>query len=429
MESTEQFKLHDYQQIGVAKLADSPRFLLLDDPGMGKTVQVIRAADKVKAKRVRVVCPAGIVPQWKRQIARLSETGFDADVMSYEKARAVMSKDGVDCLFIDEGHYLKNRKAQRTKALFGAKTDGKGGMIDKVPYVWHMTGSPAPNHPGELWSQIHAIAPQAITMKSGRVMDYWSFIDRFCIVKNNGFGQVITGGKNLELLKERLQPFMLRRKKSDYRLPPTIDTLVLEPGDALKAMREAENSPEGKAIADALAKHGVDGLSMMTPHSSSLRRITGLAKVAPVIRQLEDEFDGGLEKIVLIAYHRDVIEGLQKGLTELGIGCAVYYGGMTERQKETAKETFIKNAACRVFIGQITAAGTGTDGLQEVTGDMLLVEYSWVPEENKQIISRLDRMGQANDVLARFVSLAGSLDEKIAASVRRKTADILTLFG
>jgi SNF2 family DNA or RNA helicase len=426
------FELRDYQVEGIEKLSTNNRFYLWDEPGMGKTVQLIRAADKVKAERALVACPANICIQWRTKVKELSEAGLHADVVSYNKLAdnpAFYRKQKYGACFIDEGHYLKNRKAKRTQAVFGPRCEAVGGIIQDIEYVWDSTGSPAPNNYAELWSKLRAMTPEVITMKTGRIMDYWNFVDRFCIVKESGFGPQITGNKNTEILKERITPFMLRRLKKNYRNPPVIDTLTLQAKDSLKALREAEQSEEGQMIADMLHKHGVDGLSRITGHGAALRRLTGLAKVDLVVSQVIDEIEGGLQKLVMIAYHRDVIEGIQRGLEEAGIGCAVYYGGMTSQKQEAAKEAFIKNDKCRVFIGQITAAGTGTDGLQEVCGDIMLVEYSWVPEENKQIIGRLDRLGGWENVIARFVSLAGSLDEKISASVRRKTADIVALLG
>ena len=426
------FELRPYQHEGIDKFATHNRFFNFDEPGMGKTVQAIHAADRVKAKRVLIPVPANIVIQWQKKVKELQKTDFVADVVSYNKLtdRAEFyKKQKYDVCVIDEGHYLKNRKAKRTKAVFGNKTDAVGSIIQDIEYVWNMTGSPAPNNYSELWSSLRALTPQVITMKSGAILDYWQFVDKFCIVTQNNFGTQITGNKNTEILKERIAPFMVRRLKKDYRNPPVIDTLVLEPSDSIAALKEAESSAEGKELAAMLEKHGVAGLELIGGHVATLRRLTGLAKVAPVVSQVVDEIEGGLKKLVIIAYHRDVIEGIQSGLTKSGVSSAVYMGGMTDKQKENAKEVFIKNPDCSVFIGQITAAGTGTDGLQTVCSDMLLAEYSWVPEENKQIIGRLDRLGGFDNVIVRFVSLAGSLDEKISASVQRKTADIIALLG
>ena len=195
------------QIVGIDFLAANKRAFLFDEPGYGKTLQAIRAANKVGASHVGVICPAGIVTQWKKKIKEESANEVEQTVVSYEKARDCadeLREMDFDVLIIDEQHYLKNRKAGRTRAVFGPKTDGVKGIIEKVPYVWGLTGSPAPNHPGELWSQLRAIAPGAITTKHGTILDYWSFVAHFCTTRNNGYAEVIVGGKNIELLKERM---------------------------------------------------------------------------------------------------------------------------------------------------------------------------------------------------------------------------------
>lgn len=423
-----------YQIDGIKFLAANNRGFLFDDPGLGKTFQAVRAADEVEARRVLAIVPANIVIQWQNAHEEIAQMKREFIAVSYDKVRDKgIDASDFDVCIIDEGHLLKNRSAGRTKAVYGPKCEATGGIVEKIPYVWELTGSPAPNNASELWTKLRALTPKAITMKSGKIMGYWDFVERFCSTVNNGFGIQITGSKNIDVLKERIAPHMIRRRKDDPKImadrkKPIIGTLRLSASESAKAMRNIDSGPEGRMIAAAL-ESGAEGLKSLTTHVASYRRLTGLAKVGPVVSQLIDEFEGGLQKIVVIAYHTDVIEGIRAGLERQGIGAAVYEGRMSHTAKENAKTAFRHNANCKAFIGQITAAGTGTDGLQEVCKDMILAEWSWVPEENKQIIGRLDRLGQGNEVLARFVVLSGSLDEKMGVVVARKTADITALFG
>src|ERR1700677_2387021 len=239
-----------YQQIGIDMLAANKRFFLFDDPGLGKTLQAIRAADKIGARKVLAIVPANIVPQWLSAVKEHSLTGFECDVVSYDKARKnfvpYALRGYYDLLIQDEQHFTKNRNAGRTKALYGTKCDGIGGIVQDIPYVWGLTGSPAPNNPSELWTHLRALTPTAITMKNGKVMGYHDFVGRFCTTVNNGFGIQITGGKNLSLLKERLAPFMLRRRKNDPaimkdRVKPIIGTLRLTRKDSLRDLKALED--------------------------------------------------------------------------------------------------------------------------------------------------------------------------------------------
>lgn len=431
-------ELYPYQHQGVDFLAERKRAFLFDYMGLGKTPQAIRAADKIGAKMVGVICPASVVGQWQREIKRISATGFNFRVRSYDKVRSEGMPGEYDVLIIDEAHYLKNRKAARTKAILGERCDGKDGVISRSKYVWALTGSPMPNNPAELWSLLRALAPKAITMKTGRIMDYWSFVNFFCTVKNNGFGQQISGANKAKIpvLKERIAPHMLRRTPElvfPERQKPLLTALTLDAGEARRALKEIDTllagMPEGEKIKAALEKGDTDTLRSMASHVATLRRMTGLAKIAPLTMLLEDEVEGGLEKIVVFAYHTDVIEGLEHGLLERGIYSAKLTGASTATQRANAVKTFQSNSDTKVFLGQIQAAGTGLDGLQQVTGDMIIAEASWVPEENAQAVARLARIGQTRSVLARFASLEGSFDEAVTEANRRKAGDIVSLFG
>jgi SWI/SNF-related matrix-associated actin-dependent regulator 1 of chromatin subfamily A len=71
-----------------------------------------------------------------------------------------------------------------------------------------------------------------------------------------------------------------------------------------------------------------------------------------------------------------------------------------------------------VFLGQLDAAGVGYT--LTAASDVLLAEASWSPSKNLQAINRVSRIGQKNACLARFVSLAGSVDEIVNMVQLRK---------
>lgn len=466
-------ELYPYQVEGARFLAEKKRALLADDMGLGKSAQAIAACDAVGAKHIVVVCPASVTENWRREfrkfqkfprpVADISRVEWVAgqepsfggafefvEVVSYDKVARDVSTwlaGTPDVLILDEAHYLKNRTAKRTKAIFGPKCDGVGGLVERAKHVFLLTGTPAPNNPAELWPMLRAVLPQAISNPivaskntvthfrpddsfdplgvSYRPLAYWSFVNRYCVTRDNGFGIQIVKGKNLAELKTRLAPFVLRRKKNEVLkdLPP---------------IRFAELPVEGRIefdpdkveefaaiVAKALTEHGIAGLAKIAPHVATLRRLTGLAKVAPVVEWVKDWLDGGGQKIVLFAHHRDVIDQLLAGLAEWP-GVAVH-GGLPPGQRQLNIDAFQNNEDTRFLIGQIQAAGTGIT--LTAASDVLFVESSWVPADNEQAAMRIHRIGQKNACLVRFAMLAGSIDEQIQRAVMRKTADISRLFG
>lgn len=415
-------ELFPYQVEGARFLASKGRALLADDMGLGKSAQAIDAARNVLAGYVLVVCPASVVQNWHREIERFWPGFTDFSVVSYDYVarggvvyRFHMSSDST--LILDEAHYLKNPKAKRTKAIFGEKCDGKGGLVEKAKHVFCLTGTPTPNNPSELWPMLRAV--------NGEPLSYWRFVQKFCRTRDNGFGIQIVGGKNLPELKERIAPFVLRRKKEEVLkdLPPIrFDELPLDVSLAGLPLLHIEVA----LIEQTLATKGVEGLREIAPHVAKLRRVTGLAKVPAAAEWITEWFEGGGGKLVVFAHHRDVIDALCKAAKPEWRACSIT-GSDDSATRQFVIDDFQRPGGSKLIIGQIQAAGIGVN--LTAASDMLFVESSWVPADNEQAVGRINRIGQRNACLVRFATLAGSIDEQIQRAVMRKTADIAKLFS
>jgi len=424
-------KLFPYQEEGAKFLAERHRGLLCDAPGLGKTVQGITAANMIGAEALDVIAPASVRTQWRANMKQLGHQAHQQSY-SYEYARDKGLPYNMEVLIPDEFQMLKNHRAGRTQNILGKQMYGVDGEIAKAERVWCLSGTPSPKDPSGLYSVMLAVIPGALqTPISRKTMDYWSFKNRYCVMFDGGRGMVVKRGKNLEELKERLAPYMLRRTKrqvlKDWKEPLVAD-LHLDPEKTRSELAQVETDEIGQLAMDAFKNAGLEGLQEIWLETSTMRRAIGLIKVGPVIKWLLDQFDCGLEKIVLVCVHRDVISNFAKELAKHKIKSFIYWGS-TDKEKDAAKRGFVAAAGLAVLLLQINAGGTGLDGLQHATGDMLLVEYSWVPDDNAQVIARLDRIGQENPVLARFVGLAGSLDDAIMEVVQRRTKEQIALFG
>lgn len=401
-----------YQIEGAKFLASKRYALLADDPGLGKTAQSIRACDAIGARTVAVVCPASVVLNWRREFRRFTTTGIVPYVVSYEKMHTLPELDRYekfDAVIVDESHYAKSSEAKRTKKLLGAD-----GLIHKTRRVWFLSGTPMPNHPAELWPMLYATGTIRDTLSS--------FETKFCEISTRPFktpnGRKIMlkryeGAKNIDGLREVLRPFMLRRRKEDVLadLPDlTVDDLPLDLDidRGLSAFGE-----EYAALRDAL-KDGVGGLRRIADSVAALRRYLGVAKAAAVKPLIEDMAQA--EKVIVFAHHIDVLKELATGTS---FGFARVTGDTPQANRQAEIDRFQNDPDCRVFFGQIRAAGVGVT-LTAATR-VVIVEPSWVPAENEQAIMRAHRFGQKNAVLAQYVTVADSLDEAIMRVVRKKT--------
>jgi SWI/SNF-related matrix-associated actin-dependent regulator of chromatin subfamily A-like protein 1 len=395
--------------------------LLADDPGLGKTFQAIRAADSRKAKQVAIICPASVIGTWHAEIRKYRTSDWYFFVTSYERACRQdydhLTVNRWDALIIDEAHYLKTLTSGRTKAVYGfTAEDGLQrlpAIIDCADAVWLLSGTPMPNDPSELYPHLRALAPHLVTgERSGKIWSIFQFIAAFCETKNNGFGHKIVGARQEAKLHRKLEGFMLRRRKADVLkdLPPLRFGEVAVEGD-LSAL-----PPEEVAIVQkALERGGFDALKDVAGHVGKLRRLTGLAKLPATIAWLKDWLAGSTGKIVVFAYHKDVIAGLRDAL---GKQAVVLDGSTPVAQRQAVVDRFQQDPRVRVFIGQMTAAGVGIT--LTAASDMLVVESSWVPAEIQQATQRIHRIGQKESCLVRFAHVEGSIDEDIQRAVARK---------
>ena len=110
-------------------------------------------------------------------------------------------------------------------------------------------------------------------------------------------------------------------------------------------------------------------------------------------------------------------------------GVEVVKGGLTAEQKQESVDNFVNNSETRIFIGQLQAAGTGTDGLQLVCSNILYGEIDWVPGTMDQSRARLDRIGQKQKVHVEYAIVPDSLEEAMLNTLRNKKHNIKSVMS
>jgi len=224
-------ELRPYQNEGVQwlqRLRDMHlNGILADDMGLGKTLQAIIAITQSKLKHPKeisiVVCPTSLVYNWKEEIAKFNPklkslavdgtptqrkklqtdlTNFDVIITSY----TLLQKD-IDFYktipfgyaILDEAQHIKNRMTRNAKSV---------KMIQAVHRLI-LTGTPLENSLEELWSLFDFLMP-------GLLSSYDRFVEKY--IRNPSK----SNGKNLEALRRKASPFILRRMKKEvlHDLPP-----------------------------------------------------------------------------------------------------------------------------------------------------------------------------------------------------------------
>lgn len=338
-----------------------------------------------------------------------------------------------DVLILDEAHFLKEKGVSRTIAVYGQKTDTVGALASRATNVWRLSGTPAPNHVDELWTHLRS---------AGLYQQNWfDFVATFCTGFDSDYGFRITGTKNADTLKALLAPFMLRRKKADVipKLPPiefehrTIEPALVDEelffpttvtaGNAYLHEELAEQNAQLKAAREGKADV-LETLRMFAPSAGTLRKYIGLSKVPGYLAVIRPELKARrYDKLLIGAWHTDVIEWLQRELRDYG--AVILFGGTPAAKRQALLDKFKGNRACRVLICQVKV-GIGFNATAAYRVDLL--EPSWVPAENKQLIDRVHRIGQTGAVTARFFGCDRSIDADITRALAQKAKELAKVF-
>jgi SNF2 family DNA or RNA helicase len=324
----------------------------------------------------------------------------------------------------------------RTHVVYGERGDTTGIQAG-AERVLLLTGTPTPNHAGELFQHCRTLWPQVLRKPMDTGGALWTeaeFQERFTRYKDTPWGRQVVGSSNTHLLRERLRPFVLHRAKATVlpELPPLVvqdialnrsaRTVASQLSPGLNACARELDRLDDQALFRAIRTVPTDE---ETQPLASLRRQLGELKIDPTVEWIVERLECGVRKILVFAWHVHVISHLARRLAEFDP--AVITGATGPHARESAIYRFQNHAPTRVFIGQILAAGTAIT--LTAASEVAIVEPSWVPGDNTQAIGRAHRLGQHDSVLASFLYLPGTLDQRIMSIMRRKAAETSDLIG
>lgn len=445
-----------YQKGGIAFASTRPNTLIADEMGLGKTIQAIGIANADSTVRnVLIVCPASLRLNWKREwkkwdIKKLrveianglwpNEIVADVRIVNYDilkkYAQRIRETDW-DLLIVDEAHYCKNLKAQRTQLVLGyknKKAPEKDIAAIQAKRRVFLTGTPIVNRPIELWPLVQSLDP------SGLGRNFWYYAKRYADAHSNGYGTDFSGATNLDELQTKLRAsVMVRRLKKDVltELPPKRRQVIAIPG-AESAVREESEAYERmesamleQRIAVELAKaedseevyeQQVAKLRDMQravfTEMSAIRRAVAQAKLPFLIEHLEEAIESE-GKVVCMVHHHEIVDALQE---HFGISAVHLDGRDSMEDRQAAVDRFQKDDSCKLFVGSIHAAGVGITLTAAST--VIFGELDWVPGNITQAEDRCHRIGQTDSVLVQHLVLDGSVDARMAHTLVAKQAVI-----
>lgn len=415
-------ELFEYQKQGIEFLVSKHGGMLLDEQGLGKTIQALKACEKVDPEILVIVCPAIMRGTWSHHVSNLIPNSIQTIINSYEwyvkldnyKTLLKSIKGKRVTVIVDESHYIKTPTSKRTKTVQHLLS------LDNIVFKVLLTGTPITRDVDDLFTQLKVFYPDFC--KS--IFEYRKKYMR-CI--HSYFGDIYKGFKNEYSRKEiinYLKSCSLRRtkKSAGLNLPSIIRTPVYIDINK-KIAKESLN------ILDYATKviNGVDDYTLYktdlveeASHIASIRKALGVAKVPQVLQYVEHLLQSGTQKLIVFGVHIDVVNLIYESLKEKykDIKTHRIIGATTSTQREKIIKEFQELETPQILVANMIACGVGVTLTKSHT--VVFAELDFTPSNIMQAEARVHRITQEHIVNSIFMIANESLDAKILDLIKDK---------
>lgn len=433
-------ELFPYQKKGVEFAVFKSGAILADEMGLGKTIQSIATAILKKKyfgfRKCVIICPASLKDQWKREIEKFSnEKAVVIDGQPEERRALYLESDayfvitnyesvlrdlreinkmGPDFVILDEAQRIKN---------FSTVTAQNIKQIQKK-HALAITGTPIENRLTDLYSIMQFVEPGLLT-------PLWEFSYQHCLFDESKKDK-ITGYFNLNHLKDRLQPYLLRREKAGVLKDLPNVTEITVPV-SMGTTQSEYHASFAKGIAQIIGKKFISQydlqrlmllLTNMRMVCDSSYLIDKETEQSPKLIELEHILLEKIDikhtdrKIIIFSEWTQMLHMIGRMLQRNGIGYAQLTGKVAVKARGLLVRKFETDKDCKVFLS--TEAGGSGLNLQ-VADTVINFELPWNPAKKNQRIGRIDRIGQQNKQLT-VINLVTqrSIEISIAAGLNLK---------
>jgi SWI/SNF-related matrix-associated actin-dependent regulator of chromatin subfamily A-like protein 1 len=425
-------RLRPYQRVDIAFIKSRQNVGIFNEQRTGKTPTILLSLDD-NAKKNLIVCPSGLKLNWHREyrkwigknnVAVVSGTPKTREqlynnfkmlddftlIISYETLRNDLERfmryvKNIDALVVDEAHRLRNYGTKQSKALI---------KLSKIcKYVYPMTGTPAVNHPSDVFGILKLMRPSRYT-------SYWNFVDRYFTTQEGYFGRQLGGFR-----KDRASEFQgllnvvstQRKRREVMKWLPKIDHRVIElemtnrQQTLIKEIVELQRY-NGNVIPNAIAQ-------LMRLRQATLDpELLGVNDTSPkeqfIYEYIEDNPD---EKIIVFSVFTSFLNKLKE---KLGDKAKMLTGEQTQAQKQASVDA-IQRGNRNILLANIIAGGVGWT-LDKVD-TIIFTDISYNPIDNQQAQDRFIPTDETKEYGAKQIiklQMAKSIDKSIDLMVNSK---------
>ena len=312
-------------------------------------------------------------------------------------------------VIIDEAHWIKNGRAQRSKAAAVAASTAPKPIL--------LTGTPLENRVSDMW---HLLTVACGPRTWGHPND---FRRRYAGAFHNGYGlQDGSSVTNKEELNRRLETCYLRRTVDEvgHSLPEMSRTsIACDMAKAFKVEHDSLLKPEQvPALVQAVLRGGVrDVLPLLT----RLRQLTGHAKIPTTTRYVQELLDAG-EHALVFTWSRDVAEKLAANLKP----AQLVHGGVPQDRRDKILHQFQHSLEPQALVASM---GTLREGVTLHRARFVVMhDLDWVLQRMLQAEKRIHRFGQTRPCQSVWMVADKSIDTILAPMLKTKAefaADVL----
>ncbi|KAM8852201.1 DNA excision repair protein ERCC-6 isoform 1-T1 [Synchiropus picturatus] len=468
-------KLYKYQQTGVRWMwelhCQQAGGILGDEMGLGKTIQVISFLAGLSYSKLRtrgsnyryaglgptvIVCPATVMHQWVKEfhtwwpsfrVAVLHETGSFASnkeklipqiaachgilITSYSAVRNLqdtLQRYDWHYVILDEGHKIRNPNAGVTTACKQFRT----------PHRFILSGSPMQNNLKELWSLFDFVFP-------GKLGTLPVFMEQFSVpITMGGYSnaspvQVQTAFKCACVLRDTINPYLLRRMKADVKanlaLPDKNEQVLFcrLTEDQRQVYQSFLDSKEVYQIlnGDMQVFSGLIALRKICNHPDLFSGGPRMLKGIPEDQLTEEEHFGFWKRsgklmvvesllrlwhkqghrVLLFTQSRQMLDILEVFVRENHYSYMKMDGTTSIGSRQPLIARYNEDKSIFIFLLTTKVGGLGVN----LTGANRVIIYDpdWNPSTDTQARERAWRIGQKQQVTVYRLLTAGTIEEKI----------------
>jgi hypothetical protein len=409
--------------------------ILADDMGLGKTLQTLTWIEWLRSRPSErkpsvVICPKSVMENWRSEASKFapelkvqlwrgyeaaafSATAAESDllVLNYSQLRSLSeaaAKVSWHVVILDEAQYIKNPDSQTAQAARALRADHRLAL----------SGTPIENRLLDLWSLMAFAMPGIL----GNRTEFRKRFDQ----QNDPFAR--------RRLSARVRPFLLRRTKNQVasELPDRIEEdIVCEMEGTQKNLYRAEFKRAQQLLLRVQTQAELNEFRFN--FLTSLLRLRQIcchpalvdeqhkneesAKLGALIDLLEPLMEEGY-KVLVFSQFVEMLQIIRERVQEQKWN-HFYLDGSSEDRGELV-DAFQNHQGPAVFLISLKAGGFGLN----LTAASYVVLYDpwWNPAVENQAIDRTHRIGQTQKVIAYRLITKTSIEEKIRALQRNKSA-------